>query len=1055
MEDQVEALLSLNSIENSDSSHLDSINELKELRSLNVWGESQEALEEQALKELEIFNSQNQNSNLEDGEIPSSDELKPSTPLEYSGLDLNRYLKNQEKLQKRQDHKRSSEVSFHNKQIENEIALSQNEVNRITKRKKKVACKRVKRTKISQKNKDEFSNNDSGSEYVPSDSYSLSDSEHDSYGEHCSKEVRDKSRTERIRDDGCLKLYKLRLKKYYKDIESKCQEESDDVKADVEISGGLKIPYKMWINLYSYQQEGIKWLWGIHQQSMGGLLGDEMGLGKTVQIIVFLAALQNSHVISRYGYTGLGPTLIVVPATVVHQWVKHFHDWAPEFRAAVLHQSGSYTGSKSKLINDIHKAKGILITTYSAVLKYKGVLVDLNWHYLILDEGHKIRNSSAKITIAVKQIRTPHRIMLTGSPMQNNLQELWSLFDFIVPSMLGTLSTFMEHFATPIMLGGYSNATPIQEATALSTATALKELISPHMLRRSKEEVKKHICLPHKSEQVLFCSLTDVQRDLYKGYLMSENVGMILGKGGKNWFSENYIRSNVLVAITTLRKICNHPDIYLGEEGDHSKINDDEMALEDNYGYYKRSGKMIVVSALLKIWKKQKHRVLLFTQARTMIVLFELFLKQQGYKYLKMDGSTSISSRQPLINKFNEDSSYDVFLLTTRVGGLGVNLTGANRVIIYDPDWNPATDTQARERAWRIGQEKQVTIYRLISAGTIEEKMYQRQVWKQLLSNKVLLDPSTQKFFKTSDLHDLFSYTETSEANPETANIFRNSRVNLQERINNKKNNKKDKQKSCTSQDYQFSDEKIQAMKNLAQRISKSITDKNSDKLPLPKKSSYQLELQGERTQRLHEKESLKSLTPLELRAFNRRKMDQIEDLTNKIDDYNTNISFSTALQISERSSKLYNDWRENKITDIDGTMRYKDLIGTNVEKSLSCTSTLIESKRKDKQKKKSDTKVDMSGVVDGEVVEGLLRSETKKRKNKEATQDNCTEVQNDYILEKLFFKKGVKGAVEHETIIQGTSKQENQLKLKWEAQQKTELALQALRKSRLNNWKW
>jgi DNA excision repair protein ERCC-6 len=150
---------------------------------------------------------------------------------------------------------------------------------------------------------------------------------------------------------------------------------------------------------------------------------------------------------------------------------------------------------------------------------------------------------------------------------------------------------------------------------------------------------------------------------------------------------------------------------------------EDNSSLDEKFGYYKKSGKMIVVSALLKIWKKQKHRVLLFTQSRAMIAVFEEFLAQQQYKYLKMDGSTSVSSRQPLINKFNEDCSYDVFLLTTRVGGLGVNLTGANRVIIYDPDWNPATDTQARERAWRIGQDKQVTIYRLLSAGTIEEKV--------------------------------------------------------------------------------------------------------------------------------------------------------------------------------------------------------------------------------------------------------------------------------------------------------------------------------------------
>ncbi|KAF5301146.1 hypothetical protein FQR65_LT08976 [Abscondita terminalis] len=1031
----------------------DNVNEIAQLQKLNVWGESQEVLEKQALKELEIFNSENQNSNLEDGEIQETDILSRNLDSVSSELDVNRYIKNQEELKKRQDHKRLLEVGDPSKDLINTISSNHNQIltAKIKKRKRANVCDTTKRKKLSsKKNKD--NNNDSGSDYVPSDGYISYGSDQESNNEFVSTESRTKINIDKIKDDGCSRFYKLRLKQHYKELEEDCDEESDDVQPDVEIQGGLKIPYKMWINLYSYQQEGIKWLWDIHQQSTGGLLGDEMGLGKTVQIIVFLAALQNSRVISRYGrFTGLGPTLIVVPATVIHQWVKHFHDWAPEFRAAVLHQSGSYTGPKNKLIREINKSKGILITSYSAILKFKDILNELSWHYLILDEGHKIRNSGAKISVAVKQIQTPHRIMLTGSPMQNNLQELWSLFDFIVPGMLGMLSTFVEHFANPIMQGGYSNATSIQEATALSTATALKDLISPHLLRRSKEEVKKHICLPHKSEQVLFCSLTEEQRDLYKSYLLSEHVGSILGRGGKNWFSENYMRSNVLVAITTLRKICNHPDVYLGD-GDAEYLNakNEEVVIEDKYGYYKRSGKMVVVSALLKIWKKQKHRVLLFTQARAMIIIFEAFLKQQGYKYLKMDGSTSISSRQPLINKFNEDFSYDVFLLTTRVGGLGVNLTGANRVIIYDPDWNPATDTQARERAWRIGQEKQVTIYRLISAGTIEEKIYQRQVWKQLLSNKVLLDPRTQKFFKTSDLHDLFSYTESSEANPETANIFRNSRVNLQERINNKKNSKKNKQKVRSTEDYQFSDEKIQAMKDLAQQIAKSISQCTKNETEPPKKKSYQLELEEERIQRIQEKESLKTLTPAELRMLNRKKLEQIEDNENKIDGCSTSITFSNALEISEKTSKLYNDVRENKITDIDGTTRYKNLISKNIIEKSS-----IDTSHKQKRKKKNDVKVDTSGIVDGEVVEGLLRSEINKRKDKESKQVNHNDGQNDYVLEKLFSKKGVQSALEHEMIIQGTSKKENQLKLKWEAQQKTELAMQALKKSRYNNWRW
>jgi DNA excision repair protein ERCC-6 len=270
----------------------------------------------------------------------------------------------------------------------------------------------------------------------------------------------------------------------------------------------------------------------------------------------------------------LGPTLIVCPVTVIYQWVKHFHDWAPEFRVAILHQSGSYQGKKSSLIKEINKSKGILITSYVGILKYKDYLAQYDWHYLILDEGHKIRNPNAKVSIAVKKIKTPHRLMLTGSPMQNNLQELWSLFDFTNPGMLGNLNTFMEHFNNPIVQGGFVNATPMQEATALSVATTLKNLITPFLLRRSKDEVQNHISLPNKSEQVLFCSLTEEQRELYKGYLMSDHVGYILGKDSKKWFLENSVRSNVLIAITALRKICNHPDIYLHTAEEVDKVNE-------------------------------------------------------------------------------------------------------------------------------------------------------------------------------------------------------------------------------------------------------------------------------------------------------------------------------------------------------------------------------------------------------------------------------------------------------------------------------------------------
>ncbi|CAN8008383.1 unnamed protein product, partial [Ixodes pacificus] len=262
--------------------------------------------------------------------------------------------------------------------------------------------------------------------------------------------------------------------------------------------------------------------------------------------------------------------------------------------------------------------------------------------------------------------------------------------------------------------------------------------------------------------QVLFCRLTDHQRDLYRQYLDTPEIASILVG-----------RLQVFVGLINLRKICNHPDLFDGGPKVFKDTDLSTLPAEMRYGFPGRSGKMAVVESLLKLWKRQGHRVLLFTQSRQMLLILEKFVQDQGYKYMVMTGSTPIASRQPAINKFNADTSVFVFLLTTRVGGLGVNLTGADRVVIYDPDWNPSTDTQARERAWRIGQLRDVTIYRLLTAGTIEEKIYHRQIFKQFLTNRVLKDPKQRRFFKTNDLHELFCLADDAkQKRTETSAIF-------------------------------------------------------------------------------------------------------------------------------------------------------------------------------------------------------------------------------------------------------------------------------------------
>ncbi|XP_068111405.1 DNA excision repair protein ERCC-6 [Hyperolius riggenbachi] len=576
------------------------------------------------------------------------------------------------------------------------------------------------------------------------------------------------TKSRRCRDDGDFNSYKHRLRLWQKQRNKEAEqrlaaEESEE--SDAEFDEGFRIPGAMWKKLYKYQQTGVRWLWELHCQQAGGILGDEMGLGKTIQIIAFLAGLSYSRIRTRgsdYRYEGLGPSVIVCPATVMHQWVKEFHSWWPQLRVAVLHETGSFAGKKIKLIGEIGRSRGIIITSYSNVRLMQEELQKYNWHYVILDEGHKIRNPNAAVTLACKQLRTPHRIILSGSPVQNNLRELWSLFDFVFPGKLGTLPVFMEQFSVPITMGGYSNASPVQVKTAYKCACVLRDTINPYLLRRMKADVKMSLSLPDKNEQVLFCRLTDDQRQVYQTFIDSKEVYSILNGD-----------MQVFPGLIALRKICNHPDLFNGGPKILKGTRDEDLQEDEQFGYWKRSGKLIVVNALLKIWHQQGHRVLLFTQSRQMLQILEVFVMSMGYSYVKMDGTTTVASRQPLIARYNEDNSIFIFLLTTRVGGLGVNLTGANRVIIYDPDWNPSTDTQARERAWRIGQKKQVTVYRLLTAGTIEEKIYHRQIFKQFLTNRVLKDPKQRRFFKSNDLYELFTLSspDTSQGT-ETSAIF-------------------------------------------------------------------------------------------------------------------------------------------------------------------------------------------------------------------------------------------------------------------------------------------
>jgi DNA excision repair protein ERCC-6 len=624
-------------------------------------------------------------------------------------------------------------------------------------------------------------------------------------------------------DDGNEKVYQSRLQSWVRrrsaarkrarklhadeDPEMVEAEASDEeewfmphpTEADLPLDNGYRVPGDIHPLLFDYQKTGVQWMWELHQQQVGGIIGDEMGLGKTIQAIAFLAGLHYSKQLTK-------PIVVVCPATVMKQWVNEFHRWWPPFRVSILHTSGSgmvniknessredalisgsyRSGSSSagtkaarKVVKRVVEEGHVLVTTYSGLQSYASLLIPVEWGGAVLDEGHKIRNPNTSITIHCKELRTPHRIILSGTPMQNNLTELWSLFDFVFPMRLGTLVSFRNQFDFPIRQGGYANASNLQVQTAAKCAETLKDAISPYLLQRFKIDVAAD--LPKKSEQVLFCKLTKPQRQAYMAFLGSDEMQSIL-RG----------RRQVLYGVDILRKISNHPDLQ----------NHKLLHTQANYGNATKSGKMQVVKSLLELWKDTGHKTLLFAQHRIMLDILEKFVRSlSGFNYRRMDGTTPIQHRQTLVDEFNNDPNLHVFLLTTKVGGLGVNLTGADRVIIYDPDWNPSTDVQARERAWRLGQKRDVTIYRLMTAGTIEEKIYHRQIFKQFLTNKILKDPKQRQTFQLSDLHDLFTLGEEDQGPTETSMIFKEAQVTYEEDGNDAKTDDHQRNVQAENQD--------------------------------------------------------------------------------------------------------------------------------------------------------------------------------------------------------------------------------------------------------------
>eukprot|EP00042_Codosiga_hollandica_P056423 m.812556 g.812556 ORF g.812556 m.812556 type:complete len:1399 (+) comp59344_c0_seq2:163-4359(+) len=541
--------------------------------------------------------------------------------------------------------------------------------------------------------------------------------------------------------------------------------------------------------LFPHQREGVAWLWSIHNLPQhGGILGDDMGLGKTVQIVTFLSALFESDLIQT--------AMVVLPVSLLPNWLQEFNKWAPHVTVKTFH--GTKKKERAANLSEVQAQGGVLLTTYGMLASNLDDLTkrgtSFKWDYLILDEGHKIKNSSSQVSKSAESIPSVHRIAMTGTPIQNSLSEMWALFDFVCQGqLLGSKETFGKLFEAAIIRATDRDATESDRQLGEDRAQALRQIIEPFFLRRDKETIFpqgkttataanlteasqdfKGLTLQKKRDFIVWTKLAPTQERIYRHFLDSERVQELL----------NTTRSP-LAALTVLKKICDHPDLLanytsyqaelLLEERKTGDADEEAQAadiqallplLQEAKGAAKgdlvaSSGKLQLLASLLQNLFESGHRCLVFSQSRMMLDMIERTSGQ--YSLLRIDGTVSDpAERQKRVDKFNRDRSIFCLLLTTQVGGVGLNLTGADRVVIFDPSWNPATDAQAVDRAYRLGQKKDVVIYRLVTCGTVEEKIYRRQIFKNTLSKAATQSSKPLAYFTRQELRALFVLDDVS-----------------------------------------------------------------------------------------------------------------------------------------------------------------------------------------------------------------------------------------------------------------------------------------------------
>mmetsp|Transcript_64260 Transcript_64260/g.151270 ORF Transcript_64260/g.151270 Transcript_64260/m.151270 type:complete len:817 (-) Transcript_64260:169-2619(-) len=485
-----------------------------------------------------------------------------------------------------------------------------------------------------------------------------------------------------------------------------------------------------------YQVEGVTWIASLYENGLNGILADEMGLGKTVQVIGFI-----SHLV---GMKVNGPFLIVVPLSTITNWQREFAKWAPDVDTLLYH------GSKEdrKLIRDewgferktkqVRKGFPVIITSFEVAMNDSKKLQNVSWKYLVVDEGHRLKNKDCKLLMELKALHTDNRLLLSGTPLQNNLSELWSLLNFILPDIFDDLATFQTWFKFDEQLAETGGAARIvEDEAATRIVSKLHAILDPFLLRRLKSDVVLE--LPTKQVYVLFAGLTEAQLR-YNRAIANRSLTKLLLETNSSSVANANPHVSLENMMMQMRKCCNHPYLFQAPLDPSGNIIIDERLVQ-------AAGKLQLLDRMLTKLKETGHKVLIFCQMTKMLDILEDYLELRKWKTHRIDGMVHWKERQGLMDEYNNSPDSFVFLLSTRAGGLGINLVSADTVIIYDSDFNPQQDLQAQDRCHRIGQTKPVTVLRLVTVDSVETRILERATNKR----KLELVAIARKRFKVAD----------------------------------------------------------------------------------------------------------------------------------------------------------------------------------------------------------------------------------------------------------------------------------------------------------------